>query len=76
MQTPIIAGANLYGMVDNGVATCFDAKAGAIHYSERLGDGSEGFTSSPVSDGRNIYFASELGRVYVVPAGGKFSVIF
>ena len=74
MQTPILVGTNLYGALDNGVMTCFDAQSGAIHYSERLGDGSEGFTSSPVSDGRNIYFASELGRVYVVPAGARFSI--
>jgi outer membrane protein assembly factor BamB len=75
MQTPIIVGTNLYGALDNGVMTCFDAQSGAIRYSERLGDGSEGFTSSPVSDGRNLYFASELGRVYVVPAAAAFSVI-
>jgi outer membrane protein assembly factor BamB len=74
MQTPILVGTNLFGALDNGVMSCFDATSGAIRYSERLGDGAEGFTSSPVSDGRNIYFASELGRVYVVPAGAKFSV--
>jgi outer membrane protein assembly factor BamB len=57
------------------VLTCFDAKTGTISYSERLGSGSEGFTASPVSDGRHLFFASELGNVYVVPADGKFSVV-
>ncbi len=74
MQTPIVVGDNLYGCLDFGLLTCFDAKTGAIHYSERLGNGSEGFTSSPVSDGRHLYFASEGGNVYVVPAGNQFSV--
>jgi outer membrane protein assembly factor BamB len=60
MQTPIIVGDFLYGCNDNGVLSCFD--------------GSEGFTASPVSDGRNLYFTSETGHVYVVPANGAFAV--
>jgi outer membrane protein assembly factor BamB len=75
MQTPIVVGDHLFGCFDNGVLTCFDAKTGAISYGERLGSGSEGFTASPVSDGRHLFFTSELGSVYVVPADGKFSVV-
>ncbi|HXT39668.1 MAG TPA: PQQ-binding-like beta-propeller repeat protein [Candidatus Angelobacter sp.] len=74
MQTPIVVAGHVYGCLDNGVLTCFDAKTGAISYSERLGSGSEGFTASPVSDGRHLFFPSELGNVFVVPADGKFSV--
>ena len=75
MQTPIVVGEILYACLDNGLLTCLDAKTGKIHYSERMGNGSEGFTSSPVSDGRNLYFASEVGRVYVIPATDKFSIV-
>ena len=75
MQTPIVVGEYLYGCFDNGVLTCFDAKTGNIAYSERLSSGGEGFTASPVSDGRNLYFASETGTVYVVPTGPTFSVV-
>ena len=75
MQTPILVGNRVYGCVDNGVLTCFDARTGSISYSERIGSGSEGFTASPVSDGKNLFFASEVGNVYVVPADGRFSVI-
>src|SRR5436190_21951896 len=74
MQTPILVVERIYGCADNGVVTCFDASTGAVGYAERLGNGSEGFTSSPVSDGRHVYFASEIGNVYVVPVGTKFSV--
>ena len=74
MQTPIVVGEHIYGCSDSGVRTCFNAKTGAIRYSERLVRGGEGFTASPVSDGRHLYFASELGNVYVVPVGEKFSV--
>ena len=75
MQTPIVVGDRVYGCLDNGVLTCFDANTGASSYSERLGSGSEGFTASPVSDGRHLFFASEVGNVFVVPADGKFSVV-
>jgi outer membrane protein assembly factor BamB len=75
MQTPLLVRDTVYGCLDNGVMTAFDAATGAIRYSERLGNGSEGFTSSPVSDGRHLFFASEVGNVYVVPANGKFSVV-
>ena len=40
-----------------------------------LGSGGEGFTASPVSDGRHLYITSELGNVYVVPASTTFSVV-
>jgi outer membrane protein assembly factor BamB len=74
MQTPIVVGDFLYGCVDSGIVSCFDAKSGDVKYSERLGNGSEGFTASPVSDGNNLYFTSEVGNVYVIPANGHFSV--
>jgi outer membrane protein assembly factor BamB len=74
MQTPIVVGDWIFGCTDHGVLTCFDAKTGAVRYSERLTRGGEGFTASPVSDGRNLYFASEPGRVHVVPVGETFSV--
>lgn len=74
MQTPIVVGDMVYGCTDNGVLTAFEARTGAIRYSERLVAGGEGFTASPVSDGRHLYFTSEVGKVYVVPAGPAFRV--
>ena len=74
MQTPIVVAGNLYGCADQGVLTCFDARTGSIHYSERLSTKGEGFTASPVSDGKNLFFVSELGNVYVVPAEDKFTL--
>ena len=74
MQTPIVLGDNLYACNDNGILTCFDAKSGKIHFSERLTRGNEGFTASPVSDTRHIYFPSENGNVFVVHANGHFNI--
>lgn len=74
MQTPIVVGDRIYGCTDGGVLTCFDAIQGTIIYSERLGGAPQGYTASPVSDGKHLYFPGETGRVVVVPAGDRFSV--
>jgi outer membrane protein assembly factor BamB len=74
MQTPIVIGEFLYACKDNGVLTCFDAMGGEVVYEERLGDGVSGFTSSPVSDGETLYFASEEGVVYAVARGFEFEL--
>lgn len=75
MQTPIVVGDLLYGCNDNGVLTCFDAKTGEIQFEERLRAGGDGFTASPVSDGRHLFFPSEQGDVYVVRADRKFAIV-
>jgi outer membrane protein assembly factor BamB len=74
MQTPIAVGNLLWGCLDNGVVTCFDAMTGRVHYEQRIGGGGQGFTSSPVSDGKHLYFTGEQGDVFVIPAVEKFSV--
>lgn len=73
MQTPIVVGDFIYACYDNGVLSCLDAKTGDVQYRERLKGG--GYTSSAVSDGKNLYITSETGTVIVVPANGKFSVV-
>jgi outer membrane protein assembly factor BamB len=75
MQTPIAVGDQVFACADIGLLTCFDARTGEIRYSERLAKSNEGYTASPVSDGRHLYFASELGNVFVVPAAPAFSVV-
>jgi outer membrane protein assembly factor BamB len=75
MQTPILVGALLYGCSDIGLLTCFEAKSGKVRYSERFSRTSEGYTASPISDGRHLYITSELGNVFVIPATDTFSVV-
>jgi outer membrane protein assembly factor BamB len=72
MQTPIVVGDLLYVGRDNGVVTCFDARTGEEKYKTRIGDGSTGFTSSPVGGDGKIYFTSEQGDVVVVRAGPEY----
>jgi hypothetical protein len=57
------------------VVTCFDGLTGQIHFSERISDGKQGFTASPVSDGRHIYFPAETGKVVVLAAADKFATV-
>jgi outer membrane protein assembly factor BamB len=68
MQTPIVVGDYLYLCRDNGVMACYDAKTGKTVMKKRLGDGSTGFTASPVSADGKIYYSAETGDVYVVRA--------
>jgi outer membrane protein assembly factor BamB len=75
MQTPIVVGDLLFGCADVGLVTCFDAKTGEVRYSERLSTSSEGYTASPVSDGRHLFITSELGNVFVLPAAATFSIV-
>jgi outer membrane protein assembly factor BamB len=75
MQTPIVAGDELYSMKDNGVLTCWDARTGEVHYRERVGSRTSGFTASPVAAAGRLYFASEVGEVHVVKAGKSFEVL-
>jgi outer membrane protein assembly factor BamB len=74
MQTPIVVGALLFGCTDAGAVTCFDAATGTVKYSQRLNAGGQGFTASPISDGRHVYFTSEQGVVFVLPAADQYSL--
>jgi outer membrane protein assembly factor BamB len=74
MQTPIVVGSLLFACWDNGIVLCLDARTGRIHYEERVRSGGDGFTASPVSDGRHLFLPSEQGDVHVVPVSSRFSV--
>jgi outer membrane protein assembly factor BamB len=75
MQTPIVVGEYLFGCKDNGVVTCFTAKTGEKHFSERLSTGRDGFTASPIAADGKIYYTSEDGKVFVLRAGPKFELL-
>ena len=75
LQTPIVVGELLWGCSNEGIVTCFDARTGEIHYSERIGGGGQAFTASPVAAGGKLYFTGELGSVFVLPATKDFRVL-
>ncbi len=71
-SSPLLVGDELYTISDAGVATCFDARSGSIHWSERiLGNCS----ASPVlADGR-IYFCDEDGKTVVLEPSREFTLL-
>ncbi len=75
MQTPLVYGDYLYCCSDAGVLRCYDARTGEEKYSERLGGGRSGFTSSGVAADGKLYFTSEEGEVHVLKAGPECEVL-
>ena len=75
MQTPLVYGDLLYSCSDRGVLKVYDAGTGTLHYTQRLGAGTTGFSSSPVAASGKVYFASEEGEVCVVKAGSRFELL-
>jgi outer membrane protein assembly factor BamB len=67
--SPLLVGDELYFVNDGGIASCVDARTGALRWQQRLG---AAVSASPVfADGR-IYFLDEEGRTTVVKPGATF----
>jgi outer membrane protein assembly factor BamB len=75
MQTPIVYGEHLYACRDNGLLSCYDARTGKRIFRKRLGQGSTGFTASPVAGDGKLYFTSEEGQIYVLRAGDTYELL-
>jgi outer membrane protein assembly factor BamB len=70
--SPLLVGAELYLISDNGIASCVDAKTGTPHWQVRLGGN---HSASPIyADGR-IYFLSEEGESVVIAPGKQFKAL-
>ncbi len=75
MQTPLLHGDRLYFCDGAGRTSCYIAKTGERVYRARVGEGTSGFTASPVAIGETLYFTSENGQVHVVKAGPEFELV-
>ena len=69
--TPLLIGNELYTVADDGFMTCYDAKSGTVHWSERLAG--KAYSASPIAAGGNIYVTSEEGVGQVIAAGKEFT---
>jgi outer membrane protein assembly factor BamB len=58
--------------VDNGMASCLEARTGHRLWMERLG---RHHSASPVSAGDYLYFLDDDGQTFVLKAGPKFEVV-
>jgi outer membrane protein assembly factor BamB len=67
--SPLVVGDELYMVNDGGIASCLDAKSGAVRWQQRLGGN---YSASPLfADGR-IYFPGENGVTTVIAPGSTF----
>ena len=64
--TPIAVGKELYVISDDGKLTCFDAKSGTIHWTERLRG--RAYSASPILANNILYLTSEEGVGQAVKA--------
>ncbi len=65
----VVVGDELYAVADSGVASCFDAKTGAVHWQEKI----EGnYSASPITAEGRVYFLSEEGVGTVLKASRTF----
>jgi outer membrane protein assembly factor BamB len=67
--SPLIVGDELFMVNDAGIASCVDAKSGAVLWHQRLGGT---FSASPLFAGGRIYFSNEEGVTTVIAPGKTF----
>jgi outer membrane protein assembly factor BamB len=72
LPTPLVKGDLVFLCSEVGIATCLNAKTGAIVWQERVG---ESFSASPVCAGDRIYCVGNDGVVVVLAASAKFEIL-
>jgi outer membrane protein assembly factor BamB len=68
----LVLGDDLFFVSDAGIASCLDAKTGAVCWSQRLGGD---FSASPTSAEGRVYFQNETGSTFVVAAKRTFELL-
>jgi hypothetical protein len=67
--SPLVVGDELYVVSDGGVASCLEARTGAVRWQQRLGGK---FSASPLLAAGRIYFLDEEGKCTVIAARPEF----
>lgn len=68
----LVVGEELYAVADDGLASCFDAKTGKVHWQERLGGR---YSASPLAAEGRIYLQNESGTGTVLKQGKTFTTL-
>jgi outer membrane protein assembly factor BamB len=66
---PVVWDQWLFTVTDDGIARCFDALTGHLHWKERLPGG---YKASPLAADGRIYFLNTEGRCTVLSATSRF----
>ena len=59
---------------DKNIANCLDARTGKSIWKQSL-DGANGFSASPVSDGKNIYLCDQDARTFVIKVDDEYTPV-
>lgn len=70
--SPLLVGDELYVINDQGIASCFDAASGALHWSERI---TGNYSASPIYAGGHIYVCNHEGEIAVFKPGTSYSPV-
>ncbi len=68
----LVLGENLFAINDDGIAFCWSARSGDLHWKKRLGGN---FSASPIAYGERIYVSNLDGDTFVLKAANQFSQI-
>ncbi len=75
IPSTIAVGDYTYLIDDAGIATCVDTLTGEEKWRDRIPGVEGSIFGSPVSDGRNLFFADESGNFHVVAASPEFTPV-
>lgn len=72
--SPIVYRGLYYTLLDQGMLTCHDAVTGELVFNRTRFPEGASFTASPWAYNGKLFFLSEAGDTYVMPAGREFAI--
>jgi len=69
LSSPVVVDHELYFATTTGIATCLDAKTGAVVWQHRLGGN---FTASPLAADGKLYFTNQSSTTTVIHPGREY----
>lgn len=75
LPTPVVVDDTLFISSMSGIATAYDAESGAVHFTERLGEGIEIAAAPLVANGHAYFQTVHGGDVIVVKPGKSLEIV-
>lgn len=72
VPSPVVSGPYVFLVDDRGVATCFDADTGKVHWKQEF---RKRHSASLIAVGDRIYFLDDEGTMHVVRASGEYELL-
>ena len=75
VSSPLWYDGRVYAIKSGGLASCYDAKTGAIHYQAERINAPGDYYASAIGAGGAVYFISQNGIVTVIAAGDELKIL-